>query len=159
MAAHNLNFTRFSSSKIEYAVVLTRRTHADSSDTSGRDVFNLALPNVRRNESLMYDPAQGCWYHFRRPAQVLTTGRVGEVLKVFQALDLALAGDECYAAGFVSYEAAPGLDPALKVRPGFGFPLVWFGLYPARMITGTILEAASTHSSDTPEPFGQTRGV
>ncbi|MDP9241605.1 MAG: aminodeoxychorismate synthase component I, partial [Actinomycetota bacterium] len=36
-----------------------------------------------------------------------------------------------WAAGFVSYEAAPGLDPSLRVRDAQDgpIPLVWFGLY------------------------------
>lgn len=35
-----------------------------------------------------------------------------------------------YAAGFVSYEAAPAFDPALRVRkPEHDFPLVWFGCF------------------------------
>jgi para-aminobenzoate synthetase/4-amino-4-deoxychorismate lyase len=33
------------------------------------------------------------------------------------------------AAGFITYEAAPGLDTALRVRESEGIPLVWFGLY------------------------------
>ena len=36
-----------------------------------------------------------------------------------------------YAAGFVSYEAAPAFDPSLVVHPDGNFPLVWFGLYDA----------------------------
>ena len=36
-----------------------------------------------------------------------------------------------YAAGFVSYEAAPAFDPALTTHPPDDFPLAWFGLYPA----------------------------
>ncbi len=33
------------------------------------------------------------------------------------------------AAGFVSYEAAPAFDEALKVHPDGDFPLLWFGLF------------------------------
>ena len=42
--------------------------------------------------------------------------------------------------------------PRSKTRPGSGFPLVWFGLYPAPdVITSEqLFEAAPTHSSDTP---------
>ncbi len=35
-----------------------------------------------------------------------------------------------YAAGFVSYEAAPGFDSCFEVQPDdSGFPLIWFGLF------------------------------
>ncbi len=48
----------------------------------------------------------------------------------------AAARDGRWAAGFVSYEAAPGLDAALAVRPtsdaGESPPLVWFGLFEGR---------------------------
>lgn len=33
------------------------------------------------------------------------------------------------AAGFVSYEAAPAFDSALRVRAGNDFPFLWFGLF------------------------------
>jgi para-aminobenzoate synthetase / 4-amino-4-deoxychorismate lyase len=48
------------------------------------------------------------------------------------------AGAGLWAAGFVAYEAAPGLDPSLTVRPPAptdavgGLPLVWFGLFRER---------------------------
>lgn len=34
-----------------------------------------------------------------------------------------------YAAGFISYEAAPAFDEALEVKDVGQFPLIWFGLY------------------------------
>jgi para-aminobenzoate synthetase/4-amino-4-deoxychorismate lyase len=34
-----------------------------------------------------------------------------------------------WAAGFVAYEAAPGLEPAFAVRGGGSGPLVWFGIH------------------------------
>jgi len=37
-----------------------------------------------------------------------------------------------HAAGFVCYEAAAGLDPALPAREGGGLPLLWFGIYRTR---------------------------
>jgi para-aminobenzoate synthetase/4-amino-4-deoxychorismate lyase len=47
------------------------------------------------------------------------------------------AADNVWAAGFVSYEAAPGLDPSLSVHPPQregpqAPPLVWFGLFDRR---------------------------
>jgi para-aminobenzoate synthetase/4-amino-4-deoxychorismate lyase len=36
---------------------------------------------------------------------------------------------DLYAAGFLSYEAAPAFDEALAVRPPTAVPLMWFGLY------------------------------
>jgi para-aminobenzoate synthetase/4-amino-4-deoxychorismate lyase len=37
-----------------------------------------------------------------------------------------------HAAGYVSYEAAPGLNPYLSTREPAGMPLVWFGIFAER---------------------------
>ncbi len=37
--------------------------------------------------------------------------------------------ERLFAAGFVSYEAAPAFDEALLARRGDDFPLLWFGLF------------------------------
>ncbi len=39
--------------------------------------------------------------------------------------------DGLYAVGMLAYEAAPAFDPALAVRAGGEFPLLWFGFYRA----------------------------
>ena len=56
----------------------------------------------------------------------------GEVRSALEAADGATV-DGYHAAGFVSYEAALGLDPAFTV-PGRcdGLPLVWFGVFDTR---------------------------
>ena len=54
------------------------------------------------------------------------------------AFAAALAGSEkeraaergLWAAGFLAYEAAPGLDPVLRTRPSGPLPLAWFGVFP-----------------------------
>ena len=43
----------------------------------------------------------------------------------------AVAGG-LHAAGFVTYEAAPGLDEAMRTRPPGTLPLLWFGLFSER---------------------------
>ena len=46
-----------------------------------------------------------------------------------QVEDALAAG--LYAVGMLAYEAAPAFDPALAVRAGGAFPLLWFGFYGA----------------------------
>jgi para-aminobenzoate synthetase/4-amino-4-deoxychorismate lyase len=71
------------------------------------------------------------------PAGVLEARRTDEVAGVIDAAESA-AGRGLWAAGFVAYEAAPGLDPALAVRtrpPGDALaelPLAWFALFEGR---------------------------
>lgn len=48
-----------------------------------------------------------------------------------------------FAAGFVSYEAAPAFDHALKTKPAAGFPLLCLGLFAAPEVLGEIEEPPS----------------
>lgn len=70
---------------------------------------------------------------FGLPRAVVTTDRVADVLPCLRDVEARVRRKGLYAAGFVSYEAAPGCDPALHVRPpnGGSTPLLWFGLFDA----------------------------
>jgi para-aminobenzoate synthetase/4-amino-4-deoxychorismate lyase len=62
------------------------------------------------------------------PHRVLAATRTDEVAGVLQEVHDATAAG-CWAYGYVSYEAASGLDPRLPGGPQPGRPpLVWFGL-------------------------------
>ncbi len=54
----------------------------------------------------------------------------GEVAAVLERAEAAALGG-AWVVGFLAYEAAPGLDPALSVRPGCRTPLAWFGAFDA----------------------------
>ena len=87
---------------------------------------------------LIHDPTLGHWLFFENPVRILTTRRLDEIRPALQEIEAAVNQQGLFAAGFISYEAAPAFDPALKVRPdNSGFPFVWFGLYPPPL--------ASTH--------------
>ncbi len=68
---------------------------------------------------------------------VLEATRIDEVLPTIAAADAASARG-LWVAGFVAYEAAPGLDPSLTVRsrepndPFARLPLVWFAMFERR---------------------------
>ncbi len=64
-----------------------------------------------------------------RPVRIVTAHRVEEVLPALQAVEAAVRGEGLYAAGFVSYEAAPAFEAAMQVPPASPLPLVWFGLF------------------------------
>src|SRR5260221_6496114 len=82
------------------------------------------------NTVLLHDAARGNWLSFRQPAQVLAAYAVDNVLPALRATEAAVEGQKLYAAGFISYEAAPAFDPSFQVRPApADFPLLWFGLY------------------------------
>ncbi len=52
-----------------------------------------------------------------------------EVMDCLRRVETLVESRGLYAAGFLSYEAAPAFDRALVVRESAGFPLVWFGLF------------------------------
>ena len=54
-----------------------------------------------------------------------------EVLPALDAIEQAVS-EGYHAAGFLSYEAASGLDAAMRTQPAVGMPLVWFGLFRER---------------------------
>lgn len=76
-------------------------------------------------------------FELARPVGTLEAGRPGEVVEVLAEAQAAAEGG-LWVAGFVAYEAAPGLDPALAVRPRGpadpfpDLPLAWFGLFAER---------------------------
>ncbi len=83
-----------------------------------------------------FDDLTGASPSFRLvgPVGVLEATRAGEVVATIEAAEAA-AGRGLWVAGFVAYEAAPGLDPVLVVRdrdPGDPFaalPLAWFAMF------------------------------
>jgi para-aminobenzoate synthetase / 4-amino-4-deoxychorismate lyase len=74
------------------------------------------------------------------PVGVLEAARCEEVAPTIAAAEAA-ARRGLWVAGFVAYEAAPGLDPSLRVRPRdaaapFGrLPLAWFAMFEGRQET------------------------
>jgi para-aminobenzoate synthetase/4-amino-4-deoxychorismate lyase len=83
-----------------------------------------------------FDDLTGASPSFRlvEPVGVLEATRAGEVVATIQAAEAA-AGRGLWVAGFVTYEAAPGLDPDLVVRareagdPFAALPLAWFAMF------------------------------
>jgi para-aminobenzoate synthetase / 4-amino-4-deoxychorismate lyase len=83
-----------------------------------------------------FDDLTGASPSFRlvEPVGVLEATRAGEVVATLEAVEAA-AGRGLWVAGFVTYEGAPGLDPALVVRPRdaedpfAALPLAWFAMF------------------------------
>ena len=67
---------------------------------------------------------------FSRPREIITTNSLEEVRSCLRAVQRGVDSG-LYAAGYLSYEAAPALDPSLTVRPETQMPLLWFGLFPS----------------------------
>ncbi len=76
------------------------------------------------------------WGRFEQPDEIICALNITEVNTALKRIEAAVSTGK-YAAGFISYEAAPAFDPAYKVHPALDFPLLWFGIYsaPAEIIT------------------------
>ena len=63
-----------------------------------------------------------------------------------------------FAAGFISYDAAPGFDPNLKTKDPGRFPLMLFGLYESAvevappLFTQTVAETVAETVAATESP-------
>ena len=82
-----------------------------------------------RRRVIMRDAATGRWLRFRRPREFVTARTRAEVTPGLRRVEHAVVQDGLYAAGFVSYEAAPAFDGSLVVKDDGHFPLLCFGLY------------------------------
>lgn len=71
------------------------------------------------------DDLNGGWLDFSR-GEVVFANSLEEVLPLLEQVEAHVA-DGGFAAGYIAYDAAPALDPALVVRRGDG-PLAWFAL-------------------------------
>ncbi|HEX2204290.1 MAG TPA: aminodeoxychorismate synthase component I [Longimicrobium sp.] len=92
------------------------------------------------------DPRRGARsFRFGGFVRTLRADRAGEVVPVLRAVERAVA-DGLHAAGFVAYEAAPALDPALATRAADPrLPLAWFALFERRE------EAGAGEDGDAPD--------
>ncbi len=95
------------------------------------------------NAVLLHDAAHGQWLSFRQPALVLAAHALPEVLPALRQAEALVEAHGLYAAGFISYEAAPAFDPSFQVRLADpDFPLLWLGLYPAPEVVAPPMPSA-----------------
>ena len=64
------------------------------------------------------------------PTQVVCARSLTEVASCLQRVEEAVAQGQ-YAAGYLSYEAAPAVNPLLTAHNPGDFPPLWFGIYDA----------------------------
>lgn len=85
---------------------------------------------------ILYHATANEWLHFEAPRHIIQAQSLDDVLPAFAEIARSVQQDKLYAAGFVSYEAAPAFDPALHAHTPDNFPLLCFGLYePPRRLT------------------------
>jgi para-aminobenzoate synthetase / 4-amino-4-deoxychorismate lyase len=94
---------------------------------------------------VMHEAETSCWWEFLEPVEVISTHMTGDVVPLLERLEARVERERLFAAGFVSYEAAPAFDPACTVHPAGDFPLIWFGLFRTRSAV-----SLSTHNLPAP---------
>jgi len=82
------------------------------------------------NEVVLHDAGGGRWLHFSDPVALVVADDVRQVVPCLRRIERLTRQKRLYAAGCVSYEAAPAFDPAFKTHHPTSFPLLWFGVYP-----------------------------
>jgi len=100
-------------------------------------------------EALIQDGSSGRWLHFQNPVASFQTGQTGEVMPLIREIHHQVKAKRLYAAGFISYDAAPGMDNALSSRRDETTPLVHISLYPTpRILEPSVLVPEGTSGRD-----------
>ena len=65
---------------------------------------------------LLRNKKNASWLKFSNPKQVYACTELSEVKKILREIQTQVEKDGLYAAGYLSYEAAPAFDPAFIVH-------------------------------------------
>ena len=71
-------------------------------------------------------------YRFAGLVEVIEARTPVEILPALRRVEAAVSAGR-HAAGFISYEAAPGLNPDLTALPPGDLPILWFGIFQKRL--------------------------
>ena len=100
------------------------------------------------NGDILMQDGCGRWLHFENPHCVHVASTPEDVSGVLTAVDAAIAAGTP-VAGFISYEAAGGIDSALVTKPADPenpLPLAWFGEYAPPVVLEALAEPESSTS-------------
>ncbi|MHB8907368.1 MAG: aminodeoxychorismate synthase component I [Syntrophales bacterium] len=90
------------------------------------------------DQAVIRDPENGHWLQFTRPHAVLQAANLSDVIPVLMETERHVERDGLYAAGWISYEAAPAFDPVFHTRTATAFPLVCIALFSAPAVLKTL---------------------
>ncbi len=92
--------------------------------------MNRVVQKMRAGESLIHDPSRHLWLHFKSPVDRIVCTDCDGIRPALRKLHQRVESEGLYAAGFISYDAAPAFDEALKASRNRQIPLLAFSLYP-----------------------------
>src|SRR5210317_2278890 len=79
--------------------------------------------------AVLYDPQADHWLRFCDPVEEIEVSLLKDVLPTLAKIEQRVEQEGLFAAGYVSYEAAPAFDDALQTHASTDFPLLRFGLF------------------------------
>ena len=74
------------------------------------------------NQAFIRDPEAGRWLRFAKPRLVLQTANPPDVMPLLVEAERLVRQQGLYAAGWISYEAAPAFDSAFRTHAATAFP-------------------------------------
>ena len=118
----------------------------------GPTMKKLGTQQSARARVVMRDAAGGRWLRFARPRGLVTAWTLAEVAPGLRRVEEAVARERLYAAGFVSYEAAPAFDGSLVVKDDVAVRVVG----QASRLSGGRLALGPGDAGETPRAAGGT---
>ncbi|MDH3809639.1 MAG: aminodeoxychorismate synthase component I, partial [Desulfuromonadales bacterium] len=79
--------------------------------------------------AVLYDPQTDQWLRFCDPVEEIEVHLLDDVLPALSKIEQRVEQEGLFAAGYISYEAAPAFDDALQTNAASDFPLLRFGLF------------------------------
>jgi len=92
------------------------------------DDYFLDLSRAAIGDTAFWDESIPAWIVFRSPIEILQTNDLGEVLGILAKVENHRNSGR-WAAGYLTYECASALNPAITTKPSSTAPLMWFALY------------------------------
>lgn len=105
---------------------------------SPRKVQPLAVLMKLPVRATVFDPDHRHWLHFSSPVCVYSVREISQVLPVLAEIEHACANHNLWAVGWLSYEASPAFDSALRVKGSTDLPLVWFATFEAPSVSDKL---------------------
>lgn len=78
---------------------------------------------------VLYDAAVGAWIEFQGALDCIEATKAEDVAAVINAVEIRTRREGVHAVGFLSYEAATGLNGDLVTAPAGALPLCWFAFF------------------------------
>ncbi|MFD1040098.1 aminodeoxychorismate synthase component I [Virgibacillus byunsanensis] len=84
---------------------------------------------------------------FQNPCKIVAASNIEDVQPAFQEIQNAV-DEGYYAAGYLSYEAAPAFDQAFHVHKNQKMPLLWFGIFDTPVEESLESNTGEFHTSE-----------